>query len=231
MKSITKKSICLFLVVVLLFAALSACGSTENKKEKAKEVLNLLLNVSAAIDIFGDDIVSAFSFGIKNQKETSYTINDIAKDLSYFSKEELQFEMLYLIMGEKWQGKSLEEMQSEFNNFMSTSSYLLDTEVWVYAYGKSSYWVNVIELANVHTGRADKIQSTLDEAKSKLKELSEKNPDYNVCEKLKDLYLKIVAQQDFCNNPSGTLDEIKEKVSTFNQYVQNAKNELSFDLE
>lgn len=73
----------------------------------------------------------------------------------------------------------------------------------------------------------DEVQTALNTAKEQMKELSDKYSDYEHYPNLKGYYTTTSSFFDFCQNPTGSFEQMK---NTINDYKNEARDYIS-DLD
>ncbi|MBO5076355.1 MAG: hypothetical protein J5584_02015 [Clostridia bacterium] len=203
-------------------------GSAINKPTKeslAKEIYDILVEASELAEEMGSDTYTAWNDGINDADESGYDLKQLSKHL-HLTVDDLKLGVAYDLNRDEWETMTEAEKQEEIDSADSMFKLYL-----IIADSQFSVCVNVVTDAYIATGKADTIRSTLDEAKNKIKNLSNIYPDYEVCTKLKNFYTKIQTYYDFCINPTGTFIELKNIIQQFRTDVRDAKNDLSFDLD
>jgi len=239
--SIIVKTISLMITLSMMLIALSGCSSLEKassvigenndlfstttKEDKAQEIYDLLISASEMAEKMGSDTYTAWNDGIHEADEAGYDLYDLAENLS-LSADDLKKGFAYAANEDEWETMTDEEKEEKINSANKTFSLYL-------AISKSQFslCVEVVTNAYIVTGKSDEIKSTLNEAKSKLKDLNEDYPDYEVYTKLKNFYTKIQIYYDYCMNPTGSFNELQNIIKEFRTDVREAKNELSFDFD
>ena len=90
-----------------------------------------------------------------------------------------------------------------------------------------SFCVNSVSAAYKVNGKVEEAQTALDAAKAQMKELSQKYSDYEHYPNLKGYYTTTSSFFDFCNNPTGSFEQVK---TTVNDYKNEARDYIS-DLD
>lgn len=209
----------------LVFGMLTGCNNGKAKKQTAQEVYNLLVAASEQAEQFGSDTYTAWNNGINDASDSGYNLTKLAKELN-LTVSDLELGMAYALNDSDWATMTDSEKQAKKETANTMFILLL-----ALSDSKFSTCVNVVTAAYKATGKADEIKENLDKAREKLKDLSDKYPDYDVCTKLKTLYTKIQTYYDYCMNPTGSFKELQNTIQTFRQDVRSAKNELSFDMD
>ena len=208
-----KKATSMILALVLCLS-LCACGVKNNSKaafNDSAKAFNLVTDAYLATNEFSQDVYEAWFQGVNNRSD--YDNESELKDFA----DEMHIE--------------LEHIQQAVANLYGTESYNYSNKAWErlpYLYNNSyfSAWISVISEAYKCSGKADAISEDLEEAKNLMKQLSNQYSDYEHYPTLKEYFTNTLAFFDFCCNPEGSFEQVKE---TFNNYRNNAR-EYFFDL-
>lgn len=218
-----KKIIALILTLMTCFS-FTACFGGGNKKafKVSKEAYD---KVSIAYDItekFGSDIYEAWRLGIYDDEEILEDgVSYLAKEL-YLSEDELKEGLgryISRIVGENWDEMSEDQKDIYREN---TALYLKVVEDDLF-----SYCIDIVVEAYIANGKVEEAQTALDSAKSLMRELSEKHSDYEHYPNLKGYYTTTSSFFDFCQNPTGSFEQVK---GTLNDYKNEARDLIS-DLD
>lgn len=213
----------LFCLAVSVCISLIACSGTKKAFEVSKSAYD---SIDIAYDIteqFGSDLYEAWRIGIFEEDEL---LSDGAHYLSQqlnLSEEDIKKGIGYIyatsIVGENWDTVAEEDKTKYYNRdsvlFKMKEDELFSTCVWVVIY---SYKLN---------GKVDEVQTALNTAKEQMKELSDKYSDYEHYPNLKGYYTTTSSFFDFCQNPTGSFEQMK---NTINDYKNEARDYIS-DLD
>ena len=182
-------------------------------------------NIDIAYEIteqFGSDIYEAWRLGIQDDDEIlKEGVAHLATELS-LSEEELKEGVVYAIAGmtgEDYAGMS-DEDKATFTENTAAVFKLVEDDLF-------SFCVMVVTGAYNANGKVEEAQTALDDAKSQMKELSDKYSDYEHYPNLKGYYTTTSSFFDFCQNPTGSFEQIKD---TVNDYKNDARDYIS-DLD
>ena len=210
------KRILSLILIVALCLSLSACGSQgisasekENAFAKSKEAFDHIITAYIAANEFSQDIYEAWFQGVNNSKDF-----DQDSEMAAFA-DEMHIELIYI--------------EQAVANLLGAESYSNgDWSLLPYLYNNSHFsaWVSVISEAYKCSGKADLIKEDLNAAKDLMKQLSDAYSDYEHYPTLKEFFTNTLAFFDFCCNPEGSFEQVKD---TFNNYRNNAR-EYFFDL-
>ena len=171
---------------------------------------------------YGSDIYEAWRMGIYDDDEVmDKGVKHLATELS-LSEEELELGVAYTLadlFDEDWESMSEEEKKS-YGEDSEIYFYLMEDDLF-------SFCVMVVSNAYKVNGKVDEAQAALDEAKSQMKELSDKYSDYEHYPNLKGYYTTTSSFFDFCQNPTGSFEQVKD---TINDYKNEARDYIS-DLD
>lgn len=91
-----------------------------------------------------------------------------------------------------------------------------------------SYCVNMVTYAYQTVGETASIQGLLDDAKAEMRHISEKYSDYEHYPMLKQYYTSVSALFDFCQNPSGSFEQMKTTIEEYRRKIRDCKNDLDY---
>ena len=217
-----KKLVSLILALTIVIS-MSACG---NSNKKAFEASKLAYdNIDIAYEIteqFGSDLYEAWRLGIYESDEI---LDDGAKHLATelsLSADEIRAGAAYTIatmIGEDWSALSDEDKDNYISNADEFFS-IMEDELF-------SFCVMAVTGAYTANGKVEEAQSALTAAKAQMKELSQEYSDYEHYPNLKGYYTTTSSFFEFCNNPTGSFEQVKE---TINKYKNEARDYIS-DLD
>ena len=216
-----KRIISLFLVIVICFT-FTACGKDKKAFEISKAAYD---NIDIAYEIteqIGSDIYEAWRLGIYDKDEI---VDDGAKHLASelsLSAEEIKAGAAYAavsLIGQDWDELSDDEKDKYAANADEFFSIIKDDLF--------SFCVMAVSGAYVVNGKMDEAETALAAAKAKMKEMSQEYSDYEHYPSLKGYYTTTSSFFDFCQNPSGSFEQVKD---TINDYKNEARDYIS-DLD
>ena len=94
-----------------------------------------------------------------------------------------------------------------------------------------SFCVRVVNGAYKANGKEQYVQELLDSAKAQMKEMSEKFSDYEHYPALKGYYTTSSSFFDFCENPSGSFEQIKTTIEDYRSTARDYKSDLDYIFE
>ena len=94
-----------------------------------------------------------------------------------------------------------------------------------------SLCVEIVKEAYVANGTVEEIKGHLDEAKAQMKELSEDYSDYEHYPNLKGYYTTTSSFFDFCQNPTGSFEQVKTTINDYKNEARNYINDLNYIFE
>ena len=217
-----KKFTAIILVLVMCLS-MTACGGGNKKAFEASKAAYDNIDIAYEIvEKFGSDIYEAWRLGIYDDDEV---IEDGAKYLAkelYLSADEIRAGVAYSIaslVGEDW-----DEMSDENKNKLIDGA---DAFFEIMEDDLFSFCVNSVSNAYVVNGKVDEAQDALNAAKAQMKELSAEYSDYEHYPNLKGYFTTTSSFFDFCQNPTGSFEQVKE---TINKYKNEARDYIS-DLD
>ena len=213
------KRIIALLLVMVISLSLVACGGEKKAFEASKAAYE---NIDIAYKIteqFGSDIYEAWRLGIYDDDEI---LDDgaahLATELS-LSADEIRAGAIYTIYQDEWDTMSDEEKDELIDKADLFFSYFEDDLF--------SFCVMAVSNAYVVNGKVEEAQTALNAAKAQMKELSADYSDYEHYPNLKGYFTTTSSFFDFCQNPTGSFEQVKE---TINKYKNEARDYLS-DLD
>lgn len=182
-------------------------------------------NIDIAYEIterFGSDIYEAWRVGIYDDDEIlDYGVAHLATELS-LSAEEIRTGVAYTIvklLDENWDEMS-DDDKKKYINRADDFFELMEDDLF-------SFCVMCVSGAYAANGKVEEAQTALDAAKAQMKELSQEYSDYEHYPNLKGYYTTTSSFFDFCNNPTGSFEQVKD---TVNDYKNDARDYIS-DLD
>lgn len=221
-----KKWIALLLAAVMCLS-LCACGGGNKKAFNASK--DAYDNIDIAYEIteqFGSDIYEAWRMGIYDKDDI---IDDGAKHLATklsLSVDEIRAGVAYMVanaLGKNWDEMSEEDKQAYIDNADSFFRVMEDSLF--------SFCVNSVSAAYVVNGKVEEAQTALDAAKAQMKELSQKYSDYEHYPNLKGFYTTTSSFFDFCNNPTGSFEQVKQTINDYKNSARDYINDLDYIFE
>lgn len=220
-----KKTLSMILVVCM---SLSFAGCNEKKKafELSKGAYEKVSEVFSICDVMGSDIYEAWRLGIYEKNEIidggcSY----LAGELN-LSVDEIRDGATYTIVelsGLDWDSVTDGEKQ-EYENNVDFYFYFMEDELF-------SYCVQIVNNAYVVNGDVDKATELLEEAKTQMKEMSDKYSDYEHYPALKGYYTTTNSLFDFCQNPTGSFEQLVTTIDDYRNTARDYEADLKFIFE
>lgn len=217
-----KKVVVLFLTICMSISVCACGGGNKKAFEASKAAYD---NIDIAYEIteqFGSDLYEAWRLGIYDDEEIlDNGVEHLASELS-LSEDEIRVGVAYVMteFGDKeWSELSEEDKKTLTDNADIVFS-LMEDDLF-------SFCVMVVKGAYAANGKVEEAQIALTEAKSQMKELSEKYSDYEHYPNLKGYYTTTSSFFDFCQNPTGSFEQV---VDTINDYKNEARDYIS-DLD
>ena len=218
-----KKLIALLLFLVMCLS-LAACGSGEKKAFEASK--SAYDNIDIAYEIteqFGSDIYEAWRLGIYDDDEILENgAAHLATELS-LSADEIRAGAVYTLYQDEWDTMSEEEKEELIGSADLLFSYMEDDLF--------SFCVMAVSNAYVVNGKVDEAQTALDAAKAQMKELSSEYSDYEHYPNLKGYFTTTSSFFDFCQNPTGSFEQIKETVNNYKNEARDYISDLDYIFE
>lgn len=226
------KRIISLLLVAVICISLYGCGILElggNKKaftasETAYDKITIAYEIT---EQFGSDIYEAWRIGIYDDDEIiDNGIKHLASELS-LNENELRDGVAYAlavtVAGGDWSETS-EETKREFRQYADGAFGVMKDDLF-------SFCVAVVTGAYIANGKVEEAQVALDEAKTLMKELSEKFSDYEHYPNLKGYYTTTSSFFDFCQNPTGSFEQVKDTINDYKNEARDFVNDLNYIFE
>lgn len=217
------KKLTAIILVLVMCVSMTACGGGNKKAFEASKAA--YDNVDIAYEIteqFGSDLYEAWRLGIYDDDEILEDgVAHLATELS-LSEDELKEGVGYVMAemtGEDWFEMSDEDKATITENTDIIFGLMEDNLF--------SFCVMVVTGAYTANGKVEEAQNALNAAKAQMKELSEKYSDYEHYPNLKGYYTTTSSFFDFCQNPTGSFEQVKD---TINDYKNEARDYIS-DLD
>ena len=217
-----KKIIALLLVVVMSLT-LVACSGEKKAFEASKAAYD---NIDIAYEIteqFGSDIYEAWRLGIYDKDEI---LDDgavyLARELS-LSADEIRAGVAYVVYKSEWDTMSEEEKEEKINRADQLFSYMKDDLF--------SFCVMAVSNAYILNGKVETAQTSLDAAKAQMKELGSEYSDYEHYPNLKGYFTTTSSFFDFCQNPTGSFEQIKQTVNDYKNEARDYISDLDYVFE
>lgn len=210
------KKIFALLAICLLLCSLFGCaasGTAANEAstpsnpayETAKEAFDKVDEAYTKTEQFGEDLYEAWRMGIYDKDEVS--ISYLAKNLS-LSEDEIKA----AIAGLGYEG--FEDLY-----FTANKDSLFSACVWMVS---KAYELN---------GTVDSITELLNDAKALMKEMSNQYSDYEHYPNLKSYYTTTNAFFEFCQNPTGSFEQVKDTINNYRNEARSYRNDIAYIFE
>ena len=211
-----KKAVSLLMTGTMMLT-LCSCGKGKKAFELSKIAYDNTSMAYEAVEAMGSDIYEAWRLGIYEDDEMSVEL--LASELSLSEEDIVKGVAAFWV--ELGGVDSAEEVDVELAN--SAFSAMEDSLF--------SYCVSVVNEAYAANGTIEEIQGYLDEAKAKMKELSEDYSDYEHYPNLKGYYTTTNSFFDFCKNPSGSFEQVKTTINDYKNEARDYSNDLDYIFE
>lgn len=190
---------------LMLFAA--GCVSADKQAfEISSSAYGHVNTAYESTEQFGSDIYEAWRVGIYDDDDVSI---EYLADQTSLSEEDISAAIDDLVGSE---------------DVGDTFFYLMEDDLF-------SACVMVVSKAYELNGTAQEISDNLEAAKGEMKQLSEKYSDYEHYPALKDYYTTTQAYFDFCQNPTGSFEQVKETLNDYKNDAREQQNDLNFVFE
>ena len=220
-----KKVIAIVLAIVIC-VTLTGCGGNKKAFEESKLAYNYIDVAYEITEEFGDMLYEAWRLGIYHQNEIIVNgIEYLAEELS-LSKEDVENGLGYAyadMMGDDWFTMTDEEK--------SRIKYIENSLFSIYKNNLFSFCVMIIRGVYIVNGKTEEAQRALDNAKAQMKRLSENYSDYEHYPNLKGYYTTTSSFFDFCQNPTGSFEQIKTTVNDYKNEARDYMSDLDYIFE
>lgn len=217
------KRIIALLISAIMCICLSACGGTQKAFEASKSAYDSVDIAYEITEQFGSDLYEAWRMGIYDDDEILEDgVHYLATELS-LTEDEIKDGVAYTlnqIMGESEWGELEDSAKQSYRNQADLYFTIFEDDLF-------SYCVMIVTGAYQANGKIAEAQAALDSAKEQMKELSDKYSDYEHYPNLKGYYTTTSSFFDFCQNPTGSFEQVK---NTINDYKNEARDYIS-DLD
>lgn len=217
------KRLFLFCLIVSVCISLTACGGTKKAFETSKSAYDSVDIAYEITEEFGSDLYEAWRMGIYDDDEILEDgVHYLATELS-LTEDEIKDGVAYTlnqIMGESEWGELEDSAKQSYRNQADLYFTIFEDDLF-------SYCVMIVTGAYQANGKIAEAQAALDDAKERMKELSDEYSDYEHYPNLKGYYTTTSSFFDFCQNPTGSFEQVK---NTINDYKNEARDYIS-DLD
>ena len=222
-----KKAVSLLLALTTVFT-LCGCGSSKKAFNISNDAYNKITEAYEITEAFGSDIYEAWRLAINEKKSVKGSgTKYLAEELS-LTEDELNEGVavaLAEIYGENW--NELDDTEKNKYRDAAESRYIFTN----FSDDLFSFCVKCVVCAYKANGEIDKAQVTLDEAKSFMKEMSAKYSDYEHYPNLKGYYTTTKSFFDFCQNPTGSFEQLVETINSYKNEARDYKADLDYIFE
>lgn len=219
-----KKTIAVILLSGMLFM-LCACGG--NKAfDAAKEAYDNVDIAYTIADEMGSDIYESWRLAIYESDEIlEEGIEYLASELNVSEEDLIDGAVLTVleITGQEWDSLTEEELKNYRSN-IDAALEIMEDELF-------SFCVAAASNAYEANGKAEEAATALTAAKEIMKEMSEKYSDYEHYPNLKGYYTTTSSFFDFCQNPTGSFEQIKDTVNDYRNEARDYMSDLDYIFE
>lgn len=209
------KKFVLAILLVSMALMLCSCGKEKRAFEVSKAAYNNINSAYQTVEVMGGDIYTAWRLGIYEKDEMSIEL--LADELS-LSEDDLEkgFSTLLVDIGMQ----DLLDMEVDLDTFFT----LFEDEMF-------SVCVEIVKQAYTANGKIQFTQDCLREAKSQMKALGEDYSDYEHYPSLKGYYAVTNSFFDFCQNPTGSFEQMETTINDYRNEARNYINDLDYIFE
>lgn len=212
----------------------SYCNKHLAYKKALESSREIYANINIAYNIcseMGSDIVDAWRMGIyDDDKLVENGVSFLNSELS-LTEEEIVYSVGYftctIFFGNEWTEETAKETKESFSLETANAMFTLADGTF---YDMFQFCVKIVQDAYSLNGDIDEARNALNTAKELMKELNEKHPDFEYYSVLKDYYLSASTLLDFCIEPNGAFDHVKDTINSYKDDARKSINELEFVL-
>lgn len=221
------KKLLTLLLIMTMSISICACGNGNKKAFQTSKVAYDNITVAYEItETFGSDIYEAWRLGIQeDDKILDEGFSYLASELSLTEAElaEGAGRVVAEMLGEDWE--TLDEADKK--KITDNPDPLLE----MFKDDLFSVCVLIVSKAYIANGKVEEAQSALDTAKGKMKELSQNYSDYEHYPSLKDYYTTTSSFFEFCQNPTGSFEQVKDTINDYENEARDYVSDLDYIFE
>ena len=216
------KKIIILILAVVMCVSITACNSGNKRAYEVSKVAYDNIDIAYEIvEQIGSDIYDAWLLGIYDKEELIENGAEYLASELLLSEDEIKAGIgctFAEVLGMSW--NLSESYKKDIIETADDSFYLFEDEMFTFC---------VLSVINAYeiNGKMEEAQIALDAAKTNMKELSDKYSDYEHYPNLKGYYTTTSSFFDFCQNPTGSFEQVKD---TINDYKNEARDYIS-DLD
>lgn len=243
-----KKIVVIFLAVVMCFSV-TACGDGKKKAfEDSKEAYNKIAfevskeaynNINTAYDIveqFGTNLQEAWRIGIQETSEIrDKGVKYLASELSLTEDEIIKGTAyaLLTLRGLETTPEKIDAWMDDAAEFWVAHSWLEFKDDYFDLSDEDRFAFCVYMLIGVYeaNGGIEKINTALNDAEAKMKELSNEYSDYEHYPNLKDYFATVRSFLEFCQNPIGSYEQATTTINDYRNKARDCRSDLDYIFE
>ena len=251
------KKLSAFLIMLLSCLALVGCGKTtcsieeckndavedelygelycmehlENRKayDISKEAYENISKAYTIVEQYGDDLYDGWYVGIFNtdelyEKGSRY----LASELSLSEEEVTEGVAFAFVEAFGWNWDEVDQETKEGYMSLDSGTYFLAVSLLA---DIKTFCVECVNGAYEVTGKTEEALLALEEAKAIMKQISEKYEDYEHYPALKAYYTETSSFLDFCSNPTGSFDQLRETLNKYKNNIRDLSSDLAYIFE
>lgn len=224
-----KKLVSLLLTFAVVFT-LCGCGNSKKAFFLSKDAYDKVTTAYEITDEFGSDVYEAWRLAIYEKDTvkkggTKYLSNEL--NLTEAELNEGTAYALATVAGNNWGEMDESEKDIYRTSVKANSGYVFS----LYSEVLFSFCIQCVVGAYVTNGEVEEAQQSLDEAKSLMKELSDKYSDYEHYPSLKGYYTTTKSFFDFCQAPTGSFNQLVDTMNNYRNAVRDYKADLDYIFE
>lgn len=239
-----KKYLSLFLAITVFCMTFVSCGGSNTTVSSVKSDEQTSAEDTSSIDeskFTPDEIAFNLSeeayVNIVNAYEIlDDAITDIyeAWKIGIYNKDDVADRGIsYLVSEMNLSEDQLVNAIAKFMEVTDLSEYDADLYLWYYANNNNLYsFLVAIVIKHYETsGKFESVEKFMNEAKDKMKSLSAEYSDYEHYPSLKEMFTTTNSLFDFCKEPDGSFEQLKDTVNDYKNKIRDNRNDLDFIFE
>lgn len=220
------KQLFAFVFVLISLTFIPSCSKNESAFQKSSQAYNEITVAFEIADEMSADVYEACRLGIyENERILGDAVGALSKELA-LSRDDIRESIVYTSVS--WLDLDYEELSEEEKTEYLENANII---VGIFEDDLSSFCVDVAYNTYVLSGKVDKAKNALENAKDKMKDLSENYSDYEYYPNIKGYYSKTSSLFDLCQALEGTLEQLKERIYNYRNDAREFKSNLDFIFE
>lgn len=215
------------LLALLMIVVTTSCQSKEKKAfSTSKQAYDQITKAYKIADVISSNLYEAWRLGVYEREDL--TTDMLLEELNLSEDELIEGVVCYFlkVKGEDYTtatDTTIKE-QRESAEWIINRLFAEGDDVFQWA-------VNITTSAHIANGDFDFAKIALKNAKSLMKELSEKHSDYEHYPNLKGYFTSVSALLDFCESPEGSFEQLTETTNKYSNEIRDYQRDLDYIFE